>query len=63
MHNRATPGEWVNARMETAEDSANPVGEFVGIQQPVGLYNLALAVDPFGFGRVEPRSAWAEGNL
>lgn len=40
----------------TAEDSANPVGEFVGAQQPVGLYNLALAVDQFGFDRVELRA-------
>ena len=42
--------------METAEDSANPVGEFIDAKQTVGLYNLALAVDPFGFDRVEPQT-------
>src|SRR5215210_3611855 len=42
--------------MRTTEDPANPIGEFVGAQQALGLYNLALAVDPFGFDRVEPRT-------
>ena len=43
--------------MGTAGDySANPVGEFIDAKQTVGLYNLALAVEPFAFDRVEPRT-------
>ena len=42
--------------MGTAEDPAYPIGEFVSAQQTLGLYNLALAVDPFGFDGVEPRT-------
>jgi hypothetical protein len=42
--------------MWTAEDPANPLGEFVGSQQTFGLYNLTLAVNPFGLDRVQPRT-------
>jgi hypothetical protein len=34
--------------MRTIENLTDPVGEFVSAEQSVGLYNLALAVDPFG---------------
>src|SRR4051794_41026289 len=46
--------------MWTAEDPANPLGEFVGSQQTLGLYNLALAVNPFGLDRVEPRTLFGQ---
>ncbi len=39
--------------MRTVEDPANPIGEFVGSKQTLGLYNLALAVDPFGLYSVD----------
>jgi hypothetical protein len=39
--------------VRTTEDATDPIGEFVGAKQTLGLYNLALAVDPFGFDRVE----------
>src|SRR5215207_886103 len=42
--------------MRTSEDSTDSVGEFVGAQQTVGLYNLALAVDPLGLDGVQPRA-------
>jgi hypothetical protein len=34
--------------MRTTEDLANPLCEFVGAQQTIGLYHLALAVYPLG---------------
>src|SRR3712207_7512204 len=42
--------------MGTAEDLADPVGQFVGAEQPIGLYDLALGVDPHRLYRVEPRA-------
>jgi hypothetical protein len=42
--------------MRTAEDPANPLCEFIGAQQTVGLDHFALAVNPFGLYRVEPRA-------
>src|SRR5215208_1521784 len=42
--------------MRTTENAAYPLGELVGSQHPVGLYNLALAVDPFRFDGVQPRT-------
>src|SRR5215204_1380075 len=42
--------------MRTAEDPANPLCEFVGAQQTLGLDHFALAVNPFGLYRVEPRA-------
>ena len=34
--------------------STNPLSQLVGRKQAIGLDNVALAVDPFGFNRVEP---------
>src|SRR3954447_16510368 len=42
--------------MRTTEDPTDPIGEFVSAQQTVGLYHFALAVDPFGLYRVQPRA-------
>src|SRR5215208_1535911 len=42
--------------MRTIENLTDPVGEFVSAEQSVGLYNLALAVDPFGLDGVKPRT-------
>ena len=42
--------------MRTIENLTDPVGEFVSAEQSVGLYNLALAVDPFGLHGVKPRT-------
>jgi hypothetical protein len=40
--------------MSAAENLTNPVREFVGAEQPLGFYNLALAMDPLELDRVEP---------
>lgn len=40
----------------TAEAPAYPIVEFVSAEQPLGLYHLSLAVDPFGLDRVELRT-------
>src|SRR5215208_3054112 len=42
--------------MRTTEDPANPLGKLVGAQQTVGLYHLALAVDPLGLYGIQPRT-------
>src|SRR4051812_30656715 len=42
--------------MRTTEDSTDPVGEFISAQQPLGLYHFALAVNPFGLYRIQPRT-------
>jgi hypothetical protein len=42
--------------VRTTEDATDSVGEFIGAKQTPGLYNLALAVNPFGLDRVEPRT-------
>jgi hypothetical protein len=42
--------------VRTPEDATDSVGEFIGAKQTPGLYNLALAVNPFGLDRVEPRT-------
>src|SRR5215211_4865560 len=42
--------------MRATEDSADPLGELVSAEQPLGLRNLAFGVDPLGFYRVEPRA-------
>src|SRR5215210_3248669 len=42
--------------VSTAEDFANPLGELVGTEQPLGLYYLAFAVDPLGLYCIEPRA-------
>ena len=40
----------------TAEDTANPLGELVCTEQPLGLNYLAFGVDPLGLYRIEPRA-------
>jgi hypothetical protein len=40
----------------TAEDLANPLGELVSTEQPLGLNYLAFAMNPLRFYRVEPRA-------
>src|SRR5215208_1040160 len=42
--------------VRTSEGRADPLGKLVGAQQTVGLYHLALAVNPLGLYGVEP---WA----
>src|SRR5215210_851247 len=42
--------------VRTVEDRADPMCQLVSRQQPVGLYDLALAMDPLGLHRVEPRA-------
>src|SRR5919107_1140457 len=40
----------------TAEDFANPLGELVSTEQPLGLNYLAFAVNPLGLYCIEPRA-------
>src|SRR5215216_6166816 len=42
--------------VRTPKDCADPIGQLVGPQQAVGLDHLALAVDPSGLHRIEPRT-------
>src|SRR5829696_9016168 len=42
--------------MRTVEDPTDPLGQLVSCEQPVGLDHLALAMDPLGLYRVEPRA-------
>jgi hypothetical protein len=42
--------------MRTIESPAYSVGEFVGSEQTVGLYDFALAMNPFGLDGVQPRT-------
>src|SRR3712207_5567766 len=42
--------------MRTTEHPAYPLGKLVGSKQPVGFYDLALAVYPLWFYGVEPRT-------
>src|SRR5215213_4632914 len=42
--------------MRTIEDPANPIGEFVSAQQPVGFDYFALAMNPLGLYGVKPRT-------
>src|SRR5215213_1454403 len=42
--------------VRTSEGRAHPLGQLVGRQQPVGLDDLALAVDPLRLHRIEPRT-------
>jgi hypothetical protein len=42
--------------MRTIEDPANPIGEFVSAQQPVGFDYFALAMNPLGLYGVQPRT-------
>jgi hypothetical protein len=38
------------------EDPADPVGELVSTEQPLGLRDLAFGVDPLGLYGVQPRT-------
>src|SRR5215203_4329360 len=42
--------------VRTSEDRAHSLGQLVSCEQPLGLYNLALAMNPLGLHRVEPRA-------
>lgn len=42
--------------MDTAEDPADPIGQLIGDEQPIGLDDLALGVDPHRLYRVQPRA-------
>src|SRR5215212_6614099 len=42
--------------MRTIEGSADSLAQLVSGEQPLGLYDLALAMDPLGLHRVEPRA-------
>ena len=42
--------------VSTAEGFANPLGEFVSTEQPLGLYHLAFAMNPLRLYRIEPRA-------
>jgi hypothetical protein len=42
--------------VSTAEGPANPVGELVSTKQPLGLNDLAFAMDPLRLDRIEPRT-------
>jgi hypothetical protein len=42
--------------VSTAEDSANPLGQLVSTEQPLGLNYLAFAMNPLGLYCVEPRA-------
>ena len=39
--------------VSTAENLADPVRELLGVDQPLGLYDLSLSFDLFVFVRVE----------
>ena len=45
--------------MSTAEDPANPVGEFVSAEQPLGLNYLTFSMTPLRLDGIEP---WAFGR-
>lgn len=45
--------------VSTAEDPANPVGELVSTEQPLGLNYLAFAMNPLRLDGIEP---WALGG-
>ncbi len=42
--------------VSAAENLANPICELISAQQTVGLDHFALAVNPFGLYRVQPRA-------
>src|SRR5687767_673967 len=42
--------------VSTAEYPADSIGEFVGTEQPLGLRDLAFAVNPLRLYRIEPRA-------
>src|SRR5215216_808385 len=42
--------------MRTSEDPADPICEFISTEQPLGLCDLAFAMNPLGLYRIEPRA-------
>ena len=42
--------------VSTTEDLADPLGELISAQQPIGLDNFTLAMDPHRLYRVQPRA-------
>jgi hypothetical protein len=46
--------------MRTVEDQAYSLSQLVSSEQSVRLYNLALAMDPLGLHRVEPRALFGQ---
>src|SRR5919199_4639484 len=42
--------------VSTAEYPADSIGEFVGTEQPLGLRDLAFAVNPLRLYRIQPRA-------
>jgi hypothetical protein len=40
--------------MRTVKDPTDPICQLLSRQQPIGLHNLALAMNPLGLHRVEP---------
>jgi hypothetical protein len=46
--------------VRTPECRADSLGQFVGTEHSIGLYNLALAVDPLGLYRIEPRALFGQ---
>src|SRR5918997_5980224 len=46
--------------MRAAEGSADSLGQLVSGEQPIGLYDLALAMDPLGLHGVEPRALFGQ---
>jgi hypothetical protein len=42
--------------MGSTEDPADPICEFVSTERPLGFCDLPLAVNPFGFYGVQPRT-------
>src|SRR5215211_2914239 len=46
--------------MRTIEECAYSFGQLVSREQPVGLYHLALTMDPLRLHRVEPRALFGQ---
>src|SRR5215218_10862819 len=46
--------------VRTSEGRANPICQLVSREQTVELYNLALAMDPLGLHRIEPRALYGQ---
>src|SRR5215213_6308964 len=46
--------------MRTVEDRADPICQLVSREQPLGLYDLALAMHPLRLHRVEPRALFGQ---
>src|SRR5215207_9103331 len=40
--------------VRTSEGRAHPLGQLVGVEQPIGFYHFAFAVNPLGLHGVEP---------